>query len=1022
LKHERQSRVEQLVHSALALGEKQRSEFLERNCGGDESLRREIESLLAFSSEAEKFMEVPAVELAAAALADEKGMQESSGLDGFAGQTISHYRVLSQLGSGGMGVVYEAEDIRLGRRVALKFLPDDLVRDQTALQRFEREARAASALNHPSICTIYEVEEYDRQPVIVMELLEGQSLKERIRQGPITTDEVLDIGMQLSDALEAAHGKGIIHRDLKPANIFVVGRGRVKILDFGLAKVLRSGIAEDESQEESLTLEGAIPGTTPYMSPEQARGEDIDVRSDLFSLGVVIFELATGQRPFARKNRVLTIDAILNAEPPAPSSLNPALPLEFDGIVAKALEKDLKRRYQHASEIRDELQQLKKRTESGQVTPATRRPSKLKRNRWISIAAAGVIVLASLTSIYLRSHGAPKLTNKDTIVLADFTNSTGDPVFDGTLRQGMVVQLEQSPFLSLMSDERVRQTLGLMGQSTDTRLTPDIALEVCERIGSAAVLDGSIASLGTQYVLGLRARSCRTGGVLDEEQVQSPRKEDVLSALSQAATKFRTRIGESLTSIREHDTPLAQATTPSLDALKAYSAARKITFSEGFVPAIPFLKRAIEIDPNFSVAYAELGLDYSSIGESVLAIENTTKAYQLRDHANDRERFFITTLYDRQVTGNLEKAHQTLELWAQTYPRDLDAHGLLTGFSSQGTGRYEQSIEEGKKALEIDPDFAPGYLNPAFSLFWLDRVDEATTLVKRASERNLQMAEIFALRYYIAFLNGDQAEMEKAAALAKSKPGAEDWLIYSQALVAARSGQLQLARRLSLEAMNLAQQLGERERAAAYEAGEAVWEALFGNPSAARKSALAALARSKGRDTEYAAGFALANAEDFPRAKAIATDLEKRFPEDTSVKFNYLPTLRALFALHDGVPARSIQILQTAAPYDFAVPPIAFNTFFGSLYPVWVRGEAYLAEHDGTSAAQEFEKILNHRGLVAADPVGALARLQLARAYAIAGDRSKANSAYQDFLQVWKAADPDIRILKQAQDEYGRLQ
>ena len=1020
--HERQSRVEQLVHSALALGEKQRSEFLERNCGGDESLRREIESLLAFSSDAEKFMEIPAVELAAAALADEKGMQESSGLHGFAGQTISHYRVLSQLGSGGMGVVYEAEDIRLGRRVALKFLPDDLVRDQTALQRFEREARAASALNHPSICTIYEVEEYDHQPVIVMELLEGQSLKERIRQGPITTDEVLDIGIQLSDALEAAHGKGIIHRDLKPANIFVVGQGRVKILDFGLAKVLRTVVAEDESQEESLTLEGAIPGTTPYMSPQQACGEDIDVRSDLFSLGVVIFELATGQRPFARKNRVLTIDAILNAEPPAPSSLNPALPLEFDGIVAKALEKDLKRRYQHASEIRDELQQLKRRTESGQFTTTTRRPSKLKRNRWISIAAAGVIVLASLTSIYLRSHSAPKLTNKDTIILADFTNSTGDPVFDGTLRQGMVVQLEQSPFLSLMSDERVRQTLGLMGKSADTRLTPDIALEICERIGSAAVLDGSIANLGTQYVLGLRAKSCRTGGVLDEEQVQSSRKEDVLNALSQAATKFRTRIGESLTSIREHDTPLAQATTPSLDALKAYSAARKITFSEGFVPAIPFLKRAIEIDPNFSMAYAELGLDYSSIGESVLAIENTTKAYQLRDHANDRERFFITTLYDRQVTGNLEKAHQTLELWAQTYPRDLDAHGLLSGFSSQGTGRYEQSIEEGRKALEIDPDFAPGYLNPAFSYFWLDRVDEATTLVKRASERNLQMAELFALRYYIGFLKGDPAEMAAAAAASKNKPGAEDWIIYSQALVAARSGQLQLARRLSLGAMNLAQQLGERERAAAYEAGEAVWEALFGNPSAARKSALAALARSKGRDTEYAAGFALAIAEDLPRARAIATDLEKRFPEDTSVKFNYLPTLRALFALHDGSPERSIQILQTAAPYDFAVPPIAFNTFFGSLYPAWVRGEAYLAEHDGTAAAQEFEKILNHRGLVAADPVGALARLQLARAYAIAGDKGKASSAYQDFLQVWKAADLDIRILKQARDEYARLQ
>ena len=1019
--HERQSRVEQLVHSALALGEKQRSEFLDRNCGGDESLRREIESLLAFSSDAEKFMEIPAVELAAAALAGEKGMQESSGLHGFAGQTISHYRVLSQLGSGGMGVVYEAEDIRLGRRVALKFLPDDLVRDETALQRFEREARAASALNHPSICTIYEVEEYDHQPVIVMELLEGQSLKERIRQGPITTDEVLDIGIQLSDALEAAHGKGIIHRDLKPANIFVVGRGRVKILDFGLAKVLRTGVAEDESQEESLTLEGAIPGTTPYMSPEQARGEDIDVRSDLFSLGVVIFELATGQRPFARKNRILTIDAILNAEPPAPSSLNPALPLEFDGIIAKALEKDLKRRYQRASEIRDELQQLKRRTESRQVPPTTRRPSKLKRKRWISIASAGVIALASLSSIYLRSHSAPKLTNKDTIVLADFTNSTDDPVFDGTLRQGMAVQLEQSPFLSLMSDERVRQTLGLMGKPADTRLTPEIAIEVCERIGSAAVLDGSIAGLGTQYVLGLRARNCGSGGVLDEEQVQSSRKEDVLNALSQAATKFRARIGESLASIREHDTPLAQATTPSLDALKAYSAGQKITFSEGYVPALPFIKRAVEIDPNFSMAYAMLGLDYSSVGESVLAIENTTRAYQLRDHANDRERFFITTLYDRQVTGNLEKAHQTLELWARTYPRDRDAHGLLSGFSSQGTGRYEQSIEEGKKALEIDPDFAPGYMNCAFSSFWLDRLEPATGFAEQASERKLQMPEFLVLRYYIAFLNSDQAEVDKVAALAKNQPGAEDWVTHSQALVLARSGQLEQARTTSRRAIDLSLQTGQRERAASYEVAVGVYTALLGNTTEARQRSKAALKLSNGRDVEYSAAFALALAGEISHAQTLANDLEKRFPEDNSVQFEYLPTLRAIFALDGRRPEKAIELLQTALPHELAITAIDFNFFFGGLYSAYVRGEAYLAMNNGTNAAAEFQKILDHRGLIAGDPVGALAHLQLGRAYARSGDTVKAKAAYQDLFAVWKNADPDLPILKRARAEYAKL-
>jgi len=920
-----------------------------------------------------------------------------------------------------MGVVYEAEDIRLRRRVALKFLSENLVSDGTALQRFEREARAASSLNHPSICTIYEVEEYEHQPVIVMELLEGESLKERVRHAPIPLEELLDFGIQLSDALAAAHARGIIHRDLKPGNIFVLADRRVKILDFGLAKVLPIG--SEESQEESLTLDGAVPGTTPYLSPEQARGEDIDARSDLFSLGVVLFELATGQRPFARKNRILTIDAILNAPSPAPSSLNPALPVEFDGIVAKALEKDRERRYQHASEIRNDLQPLKRFSDSdGTTAIAKRRFALSNRKRWILSAAVGLGALALSTAIYLHFFLAPKLTNKDTIVLADFTNSTGDPVFDGTLRQGMVVQLEQSPFLSLMSDERVQQILGLMGKAADTRLTPDIALEVCERIGSAVVLDGSIVSLGTQYVLGLRARSCGTGGVLDEEQVQSSRREDVLNALTQAATKFRARIGESLTSIREHDTPLAQATTPSLDALKAYSAGQKIAFSQGFVPAIPFIKRAVEIDPNFSMAYATLGLDYSSIGESVLSIENTTRAYQLRDHANDRERFFITTLYDRQVTGNLEKAHQTLELWAQTYPRDLDAHGLLTGFSSQGTGRYEQSIEESKKALQIDPDFAPGYLNSAFSYFWLDRPDQATELVRQASERSLQMAELSVLRYYIAFLKGDQAEMEKTAAVAKGKPGAEDWITHSQAMVLARSGHLHQARTTSGQAIDLALQTGQRERAASYEVAVGVYTALLGNTTEARQRSKAALKLSNGRDVEYSAAFALALSGEISHAQTLANDLEKRFPEDNSVQFEYLPTLRAIFALDRKRPEKAIELLQTALPHELAVPAIDFNFFFGGLYSAYVRGEAYLVAHKGPEAVTEFQKILTHRGLVFADPIGALARLQLGRAYALSGDKAKAKSAYQDFLSLWQDADRDIPILNQSQAEYAKLQ
>jgi serine/threonine protein kinase/Tfp pilus assembly protein PilF len=949
-------------------------------------------------------------------------MGDSSQTDTFIlGQIIAHYRILSRLGSGGMGVVYEAEDIRLRRRVALKFLPENLVSDGTALQRFEREARAASSLNHPSICTIYEIEEYERQPVIVMELLEGESLKERVRHAPTPLEELLDFGIQLSDALAAAHARGIIHRDLKPGNIFVLADHRVKILDFGLAKVLPIG--SEESQEESLTLDGAIPGTTPYMSPEQARGEDIDSRSDLFSLGVVLFELATGQRPFARKNRILTIDAILNARPPAPSSLNPALPSEFDRILANTLEKDRERRYQHASEIRNDLQQLKRFSDSDRTRAiAERRLAPSNRNRWILSAAVGLGALALSTAVYLYFHLAPKLTNKDTIILADFTNTTGDPVFDGTLRQGMIVQLEQSPFLSLMSDERVRQTLALMGQSPDARLTPNIAREVCARSGSTAVLDGSIVSLGSQYVLGLRARNCRSGDILDEEQVQAAKKEDVLKALSQAAAKFRTRVGESLASVEKFDTPLEEATTPSLEALKAYSAATKISFSDGFVAGVPFLKRAVEIDPKFALAYAHLGLWYSNIGESVLSMENTRKAYELRDHASDRERFLITALYDRDVTGNLEKAHQTLELWVQTYPRDVGAHGLLSGFSSQGTGRYEETIEEANKALALDPDFTPGYLNLATGNFYLDRFAETEDVIQQALQRKQEIPDLLVLHYYVSFLKHDSAAMDRDTALVRGKPGAEDWMAHSQALVLALSGRLKDALVMSQRAIDLTLQAGQEERAATYESGAAVWQAFFGNASAARQSATAALALSRGRDVEFSAGFALALSGDLSRAQALANDLEKRFPEDTSARFTYVPSLRALCALNRNQPARAIELLQTAAPYELAIPAIDFNFFFGGLDSAYVRGEAYLAMGKGPEAAVEFEKVLDHRGLVAADPIGALAHLQLGRAYALSGEKQKAKSAYQDFLLLWKDADEDLPVRKQAQAEYVTIQ
>lgn len=921
-----------------------------------------------------------------------------------------------------MGVVYEAEDIRLGRRVALKFLPENLSRDPKALQRFEREARAASSLNHPSICTIYEVEEHDHQPVIVMELLQGESLKERLVRGPVPTDELVELGLHTSDALAAAHAKGIVHRDIKPANIFMVGPGRPKILDFGLAKVIGAGIEDQELEEESLTAAGVIPGTTPYMSPEQARGEEIDGRSDLFSLGVVLYEAATGQKPFAKKNRVLTIDAILNAKPAPATALNHALPADFDAIISKALEKDRGRRYQNASEMRSDLQQLKRATESGQVQMAAKAaPPGQTGLSWKLGLAALAAVLAASSAGYFYVHRAPRLTAKDTIVLADFVNTTGDPVFDGTLRQGIAVQLEQSPFLSLVSEERIRQELRLMGQKPDARLTVEIAKEVCERTGSTAVLEGSISNLGSQYVLGLQAKNCRTGDVVDQEQSQASRKEEVLNSLTRIASRFRTRVGESLATVQQHDTPLEDATTPSLEALKAYSTARRVAFTEGYANAIPLLQRAIEIDPKFAMAYAFLSRMAGDVGEFSLSRESARKAYELRDHTSERERFFITLSYHRQVTGNLEKASQTVDSWLQAYPRDQLAHGFLSGFSSQGLGRYEKAIEEGRKAIALDPDFVPGYTNIAIGYMYLNRFAEAENILRQASERKLEIPDFASVRFCIDFLKADGAAMEREAALGRGKSGVQDWMSHAQSLVLARSGQLKKARVELTSAVDLALHAGEQDRAATFEAGGSVWEGLFGNADAARRSATQALKLSKSRDVEYGAAMALLLAGDFSRAQVIANELEQRFPEDTSVQFSYLPALRALAAVKRGNPAAAIEALQIAVPNELGVPGIDFYFAYGGFYPAYARGEAYLASHQGAEAAAEFQKIIGHRGILGFDPLGAVVQLRLAKAYVLAGDSAKAESAYRDFFELWKNADADIPMLKAAQREYEHL-
>jgi len=640
---------------------------------------------------------------------------------------------------------------------------------------------------------------------------------------------------------------------------------------------------------------------------------------------------------------------------------------------------------------------------------------------WVWVVGAAIVLAIAGGAIRFLMPRRAVLTERDTVVLDDFVNSTTDSVFDGTLRQGLAVQLEQSPFLNLVPGQRIRSTLAMMGMPADVRLADETAREVCQRTGAAATIEGSIAPMGSAYVLGLRARNCRTGDVLDDEQQQVARKEDVLGALSEIASKFRTRVGESLKTVQQYSKPLAEASTSSLDALKAYSMGWQVHALHGASASLPFFQHATELDPQFAMAHASLGRMYADLDQTGLAAASITRAWQLRDHASDNERFFIAASYETLVTGNMEAARQTCEAWARAYPREARPHTMLAGMVLKSSGHYDDALQEARKAVTLDPDFFVSYYSIGVLNTYLGRLDEGEKTLQAAAARGLDADEFIMLAYDIDFLKSDFAAMDRDAARARARPGGENWMSAREAAVAAYSGHLHDARVISQRAIAQARQAGQQERAALWSAGAANREALFGNRRDALQWAQSALELSKNREVEYGAALAYAIVGDSSHAKILADDLEKRFPEDSSVRFNYLPTIRAWLAINQAQPELAIELLGVATPHELGMPPSAVSGLFGALNPVYARGSAYLAAKKPAEAAAEFDKILSNRGIVVNDPIGALARLQIARAYALMGDRAKAKSSYDDFLALWKDADRDISLIRQAEEEYTVL-